>query len=161
MSTPLHLSPRTDDGLPCPLCASVANRVVWHCAAWRVVHADSCAEEDFPAFYRLVSNAHHEEWTDLPEPLRQEGMAILACIETVLRQYLRPRKINLASLGNVVPHLHWHIIARFDWDSHFPDPVWAAPRRAPDAQKLAALRARLPEVEAALIQALQPWKDVD
>ena len=103
MSTPLHLSPRTDDGLPCPLCAGVANRVVWHCAAWRVVHADSCAEEDFPAFYRLVSNAHHEEWTDLPEPLRQEGMAILACIETVLRQYLRPRKINLASLGNVVP----------------------------------------------------------
>ena len=161
MSTPLHLSPRTDDGLPCPLCAGVANRVVWHCAAWRVVHADSCAEEDFPAFYRLVSNAHHEEWTDLPEPLRQEGMAILACIETVLRQCLHPRKINLASLGNVVPHLHWHIIARFDWDSHFPDPVWAALRRAPDAQKLAALRARLPEVETALIQALQPWKDVD
>ena len=145
MSTPQHLSPRTDDGLPCPLCAGVANRVVWHCAAWRVVHADSCAEEDFPAFYRLVSNAHHEEWTDLPEPLRQEGMAILACIETVLRQYLRPRKINLASLGNVVPHLHWHVIPRYTDDRHFPEPVWGQGQRPgvahPAADAVALARA--------------------
>lgn len=154
MSTPQPLSLRADDGLPCPLCAGVANRVVWHCAAWRVVHADSCAEEDFPAFYRLVSNAHHEEWTDLPEPLRQEGMAILACIETVLRQYLRPRKINLASLGNVVPHLHWHIIARFDWDSHFPAPVWAVAQRERVSDREAAVRERLSTLEAQLRERL-------
>jgi diadenosine tetraphosphate (Ap4A) HIT family hydrolase len=161
MATTPHALPDTDAELPCPLCTGVSGRVIWHCAAWRVVHADSCAEADFPAFYRLVSNAHHEEWTDLPEPLRQEGMAILACIETVLRECLRPRKINLASLGNEVPHLHWHIIARFDWDSRFPSPVWAAPRRAASPQKIAALRAQLPDLEAILIQALQPWKDVD
>ena len=154
MSTPLHLSPRTDDGLPCPLCAGVANRVVWHCAAWRVVHADSCAEEDFPAFYRLVSNAHHEEWTDLPEPLRQEGMAILACIETVLRQYLRPRKINLASLGNVVPHLHWHVVARFDWDSHFPAPVWGAAQRPVDEEKTAAIASRSHDINRLMAEAM-------
>ena len=40
-----------------------------------------------------------------------------------------PTKINLASLGNLVPHLHWHIVARFDWDSHFPQPVWGAAQR--------------------------------
>lgn len=161
MATITHAPPDTDAKLPCPLCTGVSGRVVWHCAAWRVVHADSLAETDFPAFYRLVSNAHHEEWTDLPEPLRQEGLTILACIETVLRECLRPKKINLASLGNEVPHVHWHIIARFDWDSHFPSPVWGASRRTADPQKIAALRAWLPDLEAALIQALQPWKDVD
>ncbi len=43
---------------------------------------------------------------------------------------LRPAKINLASLGNVVPHLHWHVVARFEWDSHFPQPIWASAQRS-------------------------------
>jgi diadenosine tetraphosphate (Ap4A) HIT family hydrolase len=38
--------------------------------------------------------------------------------------------VNLAALGNQVPHLHWHIIPRFADDAHFPDPVWAVARRA-------------------------------
>ena len=45
------------------------------------------------------------------------------------REVLRPDKINLASLGNVVPHLHWHVIPRFADDRHFPAPVWATPQR--------------------------------
>ena len=47
-------------------------------------------------------------------------MGAVSSVERVLRDALAPTKINLASLGNVVPHLHWHVIARFDWDSHFP-----------------------------------------
>jgi diadenosine tetraphosphate (Ap4A) HIT family hydrolase len=85
-------------------------------------------------------------------------MEAVATVEQVLRQQLppdlRPTKINLASLGNVVPHLHWHIIARYDWDSHYPDPVWATARRAPDAQQLQALQAQLPALDAALQAAL-------
>jgi len=37
----------------------------------------------------------------------------------------KPTKINLASLGNMVPHLHWHVIARFEGDARWPAPVWA------------------------------------
>jgi diadenosine tetraphosphate (Ap4A) HIT family hydrolase len=49
---------------------------------------------------------------------------------------MQPDKINLASLGNVVPHLHWHVIPRFVDDPHFPNPVWGVkvretPRVAP------------------------------
>jgi len=51
-------------------------------------------------------------------------------VEAALRQTLKPAKINLASLGNQVPHLHWHVIPRFSDDAHFPDAVWATPRRA-------------------------------
>jgi len=43
---------------------------------------------------------------------------------------MQPTKINLASLGNVVPHLHWHVIPRWADDTHFPDPIWAPARRA-------------------------------
>ena len=50
-------------------------------------------------------------------------------VEAAMRQVFRPAKINLASLGNVVPHLHWHVIARFDNDANFPAPIWAPAQR--------------------------------
>ena len=65
--------------------------------------------------------------------------------EAALRSLLHPHKINLASLGNVTPHLHWHVIPRYRGDRHFPLPIWAAPARtdaspgaAPDHVVLAA-----------------------
>ena len=60
-------------------------------------------------------------------------MEVVATVERVLRDRLRPTKVNLASLGNVVPHLHWHVIARFDWDGYFPQSIWAARQREPNA----------------------------
>jgi diadenosine tetraphosphate (Ap4A) HIT family hydrolase len=51
-------------------------------------------------------------------------------VEAALREIAQPDKINLASLGNVVPHLHWHVIPRWADDVNFPDAIWAAPRRA-------------------------------
>jgi diadenosine tetraphosphate (Ap4A) HIT family hydrolase len=69
--------------------------------------------------------------------------------EKAIRHVMQPDKINLASLGNVVPHLHWHVIPRWRDDRHFPAPVWAAPardatpRRADLARLKAALASRL------------------
>ena len=94
--------------------------------AWRVIRAEDAA---FPAFYRVVWRAHVAEWSDLSLAEQAALMGAVGAVERVLRDALAPTKINLASLGNVVPHLHWHVIARFDWDSHFPAPVWAAPAR--------------------------------
>ena len=36
----------------------------------------------------------------------------------------KPDKVNIASFGNMVPHLHWHIIPRFEVDRHYPNPIW-------------------------------------
>jgi diadenosine tetraphosphate (Ap4A) HIT family hydrolase len=47
---------------------------------------------------------------------------------------LQPDKINLASLGNMVPHLHWHVVPRWRDDSHFPAPIWAAAKRVVTAR---------------------------
>lgn len=121
----------------CELCRTDGGRVVARAAAFRVVRPD---DANFPATYRVIWNGPVTEWTDLPPEQRSLCMRAVAKVETVLRESLAPTKINLASLGNVVPHLHWHVIARFDWDSHYPQPVWGTAQRVvepPAAQRLA------------------------
>ena len=82
-------------------------------------------------------------------------MVGVSVVEQALRQHLAPTKVNIAALGNMVPHLHWHVIARFDWDSHFPAPVWAAAQRPSPAAQEGAVRDRLPVLEADLRTHLQ------
>lgn len=104
----------------------------------------------FPAFYRVVWRGHAAELTDLDAVDRQRCLEAVAAVESVLREGLRPRKINLAALGNMVPHLHWHVIARFDWDSHFPQPIWGAAQRPSDDDRLAEVRLALPALDERL-----------
>ena len=139
----------------CSLCDEVGGVLVATGARWRVVRAEDAA---FPAFYRVVWNDHVAEFSALSPAQRSECMEVVYTVEQVLIAALQPTKINLAALGNVVPHLHWHVIARFAADSHFPQPVWGAPQRAvanPEgllAMSLGALDARM---KAALQQAFE------
>ena len=135
----------------CPLCSEDGGTLVWRGEKLRVIRAD---EAGFPAFYRVVWNAHIAEFSDLSVAERVHCMEAVALVETSLRQHLQPTKINLAALGNMVPHLHWHVIARFDWDSHFPAPVWAAAQRERALAQEEALRQRLPALQAQLRQSL-------
>ena len=86
-------------------------------------------ETDYPGFLRVVLNAHIKEMTDLAVSDRAEVMRVVFAAEAALRQVMRPDKINLATLGNRVPHVHWHVIPRFTDDPHFPNPVWSSKRR--------------------------------
>ena len=90
-------------------------------------------EPGYRGFCRVIWTAHVKEMTDLPEDARSRLMRVVFSVETVLREVLRPDKLNLASLGNVTPHLHWHVIPRFRDDPHFPNPIWGAQLRAPIA----------------------------
>jgi diadenosine tetraphosphate (Ap4A) HIT family hydrolase len=63
--------------------------------------------------------------TDLSDADRTRFMTLVFAVERCLRALLAPSKINLASLGNMVPHLHWHVIPRFADDPHFPNAVWS------------------------------------
>ncbi len=77
------------------------------------------------------------EMTDLARADRAHLMDVVFAVEAALRARLAPAKINLASLGNLVPHLHWHVIPRYRDDSHFPQPVWGAAQRTGAARLLA------------------------
>ena len=144
----------------CALCAGDGGALVWRGEHLRVVRAIEEGERGFAAFYRVIWNAHVQEFSDLSPAQRQHCMEAVACVEQVLRAQLAPTKVNLASLGNMVAHVHWHVIARFDWDSHFPAPVWAGAQRTALADELAAVQSRLPAAEAAMRNRLEttPWQ---
>ena len=95
--------------------------MLWRNDLCRVVLAD---EPDYPGFLRVILNAHAKEMTDLSAADQTALMQVVFAAEAALREVMQPDKINLASLGNVVPHLHWHVIPRFADDPHFPNPVW-------------------------------------
>lgn len=135
----------------CPLCETEGGLLIFKSDQLRVIQA---IEMGFPAFYRVVWNAHLTEFSDLTPIERTTCMNVVVAVEQTLRQVLRPTKVNLATLGNVVAHLHWHVIARFEWDSHFPGSVWAAAQRQPDAHKLAQIALQCEQINQLLPEKL-------
>jgi len=110
----------------CELCERDGGSILWRDEFCRIVRVPS---DDYPGYCRVILNRHAREMTDLSGGERERLMrAVFAC-EAALRELFDPDKVNLASLGNQVPHLHWHVIARHADDRNFPDPIWAAPRK--------------------------------
>lgn len=134
----------------CELCAPLPG-VVWRCEQFSVILVD---DANYPGFCRVVWNSHVQEMSDLHPLDRAALMDAVNQVELAQREILHPHKINLASLGNVVPHLHWHVIPRFTDDAQFPSPVWAAAVRATEPATLDARRALLPALSAAIVQRL-------
>jgi len=64
------------------------------------------------------------EFSDCTDEEKQAVWHALDVIEKEMLRYYRPEKINIASFGNMVPQVHWHIMARFKEDSYFPEPMW-------------------------------------
>ena len=110
----------------CPLCTAENERILWQDDRSRVILVEG---EDYPGYCRVIWRQHLAEMTDLSEEERNYLMGIVFAVESLLRQQLGAEKINLAALGNQVPHLHWHVIPRFSDDPTFPDAIWAPPRR--------------------------------
>ena len=113
----------------CELCEGAGGRIVWRSSLCSVVSVDDLA---LPGFLRVVLNRHVSEMTDLPATDREQLMQVVWATERLIVRELRPDKVNLASLGNVVPHLHWHVIPRWRDDPWFPQPIWAPASRAVD-----------------------------
>jgi diadenosine tetraphosphate (Ap4A) HIT family hydrolase len=100
--------------------------VLWSDAFCHVIRVD---DADYPGFCRVILTRHVKEMTDLPPEQRQRLIAVVFGVEQAVRELIRPDKIKLAGLGNLVPHLHWHVIPRWSRDSRFPDAIWAPARR--------------------------------
>lgn len=105
----------------CFFCQNSGGEVLYNCDTYRIILVD---DSDYPGYLRVVLNRHLKELTDLSfDENINLYQAVIKC-EQILRQTLNPEKINIASFGNVTPHIHWHVIPRFSDDKHFPNPTW-------------------------------------
>jgi diadenosine tetraphosphate (Ap4A) HIT family hydrolase len=132
---------------PCSLCYQDGGTVVLQDHLLRVVLVD---EVDLPGFVRVIVNAHVKEMSDLDAAARSRLMEVVLAAEEALRDVFAPVKVNLASLGNAVPHVHWHVIPRFADDAFYPQPIWGARQRDTPPNVLAARRALLPTLRQRL-----------
>ncbi|MDD2451634.1 HIT family protein [Sulfurovum sp.] len=89
-------------------------------------------EESEIPWLKIFTQEPYKEMSELPHNLKYEIFELLDVIEKEMIRYYKPDKINIASFGNYVPHLHWHIMARFKEDSYFPEPMWGKKHREAD-----------------------------
>ncbi len=117
----------------CVFCHSVGGELLWQNDLCRIVLVD---DSNYVGFCRVILNKHVKEMTDLSETERLNIMQITFAVEQVLRDVLQPTKINLASLGNKTPHIHWHVIPRFENDVHFPETIWSTEVREAEKRRV-------------------------
>jgi len=87
------------------------------------------------------------EMSDLTYGEREHIMSLVFAVEEVMRDVMQPDKVNLAALGNMVPHIHWHVIPRFKDDAYFPGSVWSTKTQETskaNVEQRIALAAKLP-----------------
>lgn len=110
----------------CIFCAELKpeeGQLIWRGDDCRIIAVN---DADLPGFCRVIWNQHASEMTDLTYSEREHLMNLVFVVEDTIRQVMKPTKVNLASLGNMVPHIHWHVIPRFTDDVFFPGSVWSS-----------------------------------
>lgn len=125
--------------MDCVLCHPQKENVVWKNKELRVIQVD---DPLFPGYFRVIWNKHIAEMSDLTDDERQLLEKVLLTVEKVVREQMQPDKINWAQFGNMVPHLHWHIIARYRDDSHFPESIWGLKQREVAKEKVQQLKTK-------------------
>jgi diadenosine tetraphosphate (Ap4A) HIT family hydrolase len=134
----------------CPLCqAANASQLIVQTDELRIVWG---GEADHPCLVRVVWHDHVTEMSDLSSAEKTQLMHAVFAVEAAMCSVLAPKKMNLASLGNWVPHLHWHLIPRWEDDAHWPNSIWAEKQRDPSprgmAQKAALASAIIAQLKA-------------
>jgi len=81
-------------------------------------------EESEIPWLKVFTQDAYREFSETPNEVKLEIFRVLDIIEKEMLSFYKPIKINIASFGNYVPHVHWHIMARFEEDSYFPEPMW-------------------------------------
>jgi diadenosine tetraphosphate (Ap4A) HIT family hydrolase len=89
-------------------------------------------EKSHIPWLKIFTAEKYKELTDCPDDLRQKLYLCMETIEKTMRDYYKPTKINIAMFGNYVPHLHIHVMARFEDDGFFPESMWGKKQKEPN-----------------------------
>ena len=125
--------------------------LIWRGDYCRVILVN---DPDLPGFCRVIWNPHVSEMSDLTYGERDHILSLIFAVEEAILQVMDPDKINLAALGNMVPHIHWHVIPRFKDDAFFPGSAWSARTQETSKSVLEARRTLAKELPAAIRAAI-------
>ncbi len=89
-------------------------------------------EESEVPWLKIFTKEPYRELGDVPKVLRTRLFEIYDLIEYEMKHYYHPKKINMASFSNILPRVHIHVMARFEDDSYFPNPMWGEKLREAD-----------------------------
>lgn len=78
-------------------------------------------------WFIVVPHGEFTEWMDLPMALQQLLLADINALSAFLKRREGVEKINVASIGNIVPQFHLHVLGRSSDDPAWPGPVWGHP----------------------------------
>jgi diadenosine tetraphosphate (Ap4A) HIT family hydrolase len=139
----------------CVLCKEALKpeegELIWRGDDCRVVLVN---DPDLPGFCRVIWNRHVAELSDLTYGERDHLMTLVFAVEEAIRHVMHPDKINLAALGNMVPHIHWHIIPRFEDDASFPGSAWSVRTQEASAESLAMRKKQAEQLPQAIRSAI-------
>ncbi len=139
----------------CVLCKDelkpVEGQLIWRGDDCRVILVN---DPVLPGFCRVIWNHHVAEMTDLSYGERDHLMTLVFAVEEAVRHVMHPDKVNIASLGNMVPHIHWHVIPRFKDDAFFPGSAWSQKTQETQVSTLEARRKKAQELPAAIKAAI-------
>ena len=125
--------------------------MIWRGDDCRVILVN---DPDLPGFCRVIWNRHIAEMTDLTYGEREHLMSLVFAVEEAIRHVMDPDKVNIAALGNMVPHIHWHVIPRYQDDTFFPGSAWSKRVQELPLSKLAERRQLADQLPAAIKAAI-------
>lgn len=84
-------------------------------------------DQFFPGYCLLFAKQHATELFHLDLDVRQGMLEEVTRTAAALARLFKPDKINYELLGNMVPHIHWHLVPRNSSDPLWPRPIWSEP----------------------------------
>ena len=126
-------------------------QLIWRGDDCRVILVN---DPDLPGFCRVIWNHHVAEMTDLSYGEREHVMSLVFAVEGAVRHVMHPDKVNIAALGNMVPHIHWHVIPRYKDDAYFPASAWSQKTQQTPTMNLEARKQLVQELPAAIKSAI-------
>ena len=111
----------------CPMCTKWNKEPELRIAEFDFCYALLNRDQFFPGYTFVISKQHVTELFHLDRETRGAVIEEVNGVASALYMLFQPDKINYELLGNMVPHMHWHLVPRFATDRLWPRPIWSEP----------------------------------
>jgi diadenosine tetraphosphate (Ap4A) HIT family hydrolase len=113
----------------CPMCTRWQDEPELRIAEFEHCYVQLNRDQFFPGYVLLFSKDHVTELFHLAPSVRSALIEEVNRVAEALHQVYTPTKMNYELLGNMVPHMHWHLVPRFTDDPLWPRPIWSEPHQ--------------------------------